>query len=1629
MKSIRPFDPSKAPSFIRSMIGAITLGLLLCGSRQNAAGQTERDRAAEASLRSLDPRKTIAQYTLDIWQDEQGLPQSVVQAIVQTPEGYLWLGLEEGLVRFDGVQFTHFHKGNTAAFTYNDVPVLLVDRAGNLWIGTDGGGLLCFKEGKFTVYTTKQGLTGEVIEAIYEDRQGSLWVGTNHGLSQWRDGKFTTHTSLSQHVVLSLCEDRGGNLWIGTDGGGLHCYKDGRLKTYTTKDGLVNDAVWTIFEDKIGRLWIGTNDGLNYLYQGKFTRYTTQEGLAGDFVRALAEDRAGSVWIGTRGGGINRWRDGRFTAFSTKQGLSNDFVDALYEDHEGSLWIGTYGGGLNRLRDGKFTNYSSSDGLSSNMVWTVYEDKAGNLWFGTDQGLNRFKDGKFTHFTAPQNNGPTVITALREDRAGNFWIGTAREGLYRVRQNNWTLFTTQNGLASNTVRSVLEDRQGRLWIGSDRGLNLFQNGTFQLYTTKDGLSSDQIRYLYEDKAGALWIGTRAGGLNRLQDGQFTIYTTNDGLASDLIRPIYEDQEGALWIGTNGGGLSRFQDGKFFSYTIKNGLFDDSIFQILEDDRGNFWMSCNKGIFRVNKQELNDFAEGKIKSITAVAFGKADGMKTNECNGGSQPAGWKTRDGKMWFPTIAGVAMIDPANIKTNPLLPPVVVERVIVDREPIDLLQKPQLAPGSRNLEFHYTGLSFLAPQKVKFKYQLEGYDNDWIDAGTRRTAFYTNIAPGDYTFRVQACNNDGKWNESGAQMKFSLSPYFYQTGWFFFLGFLALVLTSAGAYRYHVRQIRQREEDAALRRANQTLESRVKERTAELEQSQNFLNSIIEHLPLMLFIKDAKELRYVRFNRAGEDMIGLTQQEMLGKNDHDFFPPEQADFFTSKDRAVLSSGNTTDIAEEPIQTPRGTRWLFTRKTPVFGADGQPKYLLGLSEDITERKQTETALRESEARYRSVVETATDAIITIDEESRISFVNPAAESIFGYTVAEMLGQSLTMLMPPKLRAVDQASLQRYLATSKKHIPWKDVKLVGRHKSGKEIPVEISFGEFTKAGKRTFTGIIRDVTARQQAEQAVQQSEEQFRQLAENIKSVFRLSAAEGNQLIYVSPAYEEIWGRSGASLYESPQNWLAAVHSEDLQRVYEAVVIKQASGHYDEIYRIQRPDGSVRWIRDRAFPVRDQNGAVYRIAGISEDITALKQAEHEIRRLKAGLEKRVLERTAELRGANTALQREAAERQRAQEQVQDSEGRFRQLAENINQVLWVESLDQSKLLYVSPVYEKIWGRERASLYEQPHIFLEFVHQQDRELFQAHLSQQRKGEFSEMEYRIQRPDGEIRWIRDRSFPIRDASGKAYRSAGISEDVTDRKQMEEQVRRHSEELEELVKKRAARIQELERQRAESDKLAAAGRMAARIAHEINNPLAGIQSSFQLLKGALSTTHRYYHYAGIIESEIERIANIIRQMYDLYRPEKESVRPFRIDQTIRDVVALLKAGSHDRGVSIESEANGAAETITLSEGLLRQVLYNLIQNALEASPSGSVVKVSAATAPNHLNIAVADQGHGIPAELRSLIFEPFFTTKIGENRNSGLGLGLSVTKSIVDAMGGTIAFESQADTGTVFRIELPI
>ena len=752
-----------------------------------------------SSAYALDSSRDLSQFGHEVWLTENGLPQNTVHAIAQTPDGYIWIGTEEGLARFDGVKFTVFDKQNTPEIKSNYIRSLLADRQGALWIGT-AQGLVRMLNGKFTLFTRDNGLPSETIQAVYEDRQRNLWIATANGLALLKSGglsTFTTKERLISGSIQALLEDSGGALWIATPYG-VGRLKDGKFTNYTVRDGLGGNSVRAIQQDRDGRIWFGSVGGLTSFDGNRFTNYTTRDGLPNDRIISLQAGRDGGLLVGTAAG-LCRFSDGRFTGFNATEALSTNTILSLLEDLEGNVWIGTESAGINLLKDTKFTTYTATNGLSNDLVKSIYEDHEGNVWIGTDGGgLNQLRNGKLNAYTTRNGLSSNVVLALAGDNAGNLWVGTP-DGLNRFSGGKFTIYTAADGLANNDIRSIYFDRRANLWIGTRGGLTRMRNGVFKTFTEADGLPNDLVTTLYEDTKGDLWVGT-LGGLARLTNEEFATFTTNDGLSSDAVISLYEDSDGTLWIGTNGGGLNRMKDGRFTTYTTSKGLLDDVVYRILEDGQNNLWLSCRKGIFHISKQELDQFAKGSIPSIAPVAYGTADGMMTRECSGGGDPAGWRGSDGKLWFPTIKGVAMIDPERMKINSHAPPVVIEQIRIDDRSFAPSERLELPAGTTRFDLYYTAPSFVAPEKVRFKYKLEGFDKDWIDSGTRRIAYYTNLRPGAYTFRVIASNNDGVWNETGASVALYLKPYFYQTYAFYAVCIIVLVLLAWVLFRLRVR-------------------------------------------------------------------------------------------------------------------------------------------------------------------------------------------------------------------------------------------------------------------------------------------------------------------------------------------------------------------------------------------------------------------------------------------------------------------------------------------------------------------------------------------------------------------------------------------------------------------------------------------------------------------------------------------------------------------------------------------------------------------------------------------------------------------------------------------------------------
>lgn len=773
---------------------------------------------------ALDPSKSIAQYGLDAWATRDGLPQNSVAALLQTRNGYLWMGTEEGLVRFDGVRFTVYSTLNTPSFRQNRIQALAEGSDGSLWVGTVDG-LLRKRGDDFTAYGVAEGLPNATILALLADPDGSLWIGTERGgLACWKNERFvfglTRAQGLPADMVTAFARSPDGSVWIGTDEG-LALVRGGRVVSRTTtSDGLPANRVNDVLEGRDGELWVATSGGLARLSGGHATAVT--KGKEFSSINALCQDRGGSLWTGTSRG-LSRVRGGALDPFDEAGGPPQGVVVVcLLEDHEGNLWIGTDGDGLLRLRDAPIVTYGKRDGLTKEFVHAVLEDPHGTVWFGTrGGGLNRLRGGRMSAMTTRDGLPDDAVSALTQARDGALWIGTSGGGVARLKDGHVRVYAKEDGLSSNLIRVLLEDRRGALWIGtSGGGLDRLDQGRVTAFSVSDGLAGDTVVDLCEDRDGALWIGTTTG-VSRFQDGTFRTFREPEGL-SYAVRALKADPDGTLWIGTSGGGLFRLRDGRLSAVTARQGLYDDVAFAILDDAAGNLWMSCNRGIFRVARHELEEFFAGKRAAVTCAAYGEADGMKSAECNGGFQPSAWRGRDGRLWFATIRGAVVVDPRAIRVNREPPPVVLERVIVDGRDLGAVAGKAFPPGSRSIELDYAGLSFVSSERMRFKYRLEGVDSDWVDAGPRRAAYYMNLSPGRYVFRVIASNSDGVWNQTGASLPFSVRPFFWQTLWFYALCASLVLLAAAATFQVRVRSLRLREDELKRRVAEEIARVRV---------------------------------------------------------------------------------------------------------------------------------------------------------------------------------------------------------------------------------------------------------------------------------------------------------------------------------------------------------------------------------------------------------------------------------------------------------------------------------------------------------------------------------------------------------------------------------------------------------------------------------------------------------------------------------------------------------------------------------------------------------------------------------------------------------------------------------------
>jgi two-component system, sensor histidine kinase and response regulator len=1275
----------------------------------------------------LDRNKNIDQYAHDTWNSQDGLPGEAVYEILQTPDGYLWMRTSAGLVRFDGVRFVLVDPVVGDKPVNEPVKAICMSAGGDLLVRTTSRTLI-YKNGVFSDYLPAAPLPDGAIRTLFEsnehevlvgsddfiyvihgptikmlrratgwinaflqDDKGMLWIGGALSLYTYRNGTLSMAWDLRKRGATALTEDREHNRWLGTLDG-LFRLNRGRPLLEPFARGVIRGQVNAILEDHEGNLWVGANSGMFRLTDAKVSSFTFSDGLTDSKVLSLFEDREGSLWVGTASG-LDRFRNTKLTTFTTEEGLPSNQTQMALETRDGSLYVFCRAGGLARIRNGVVTAITKKDGLLSIYGNALFESKDGSLWIGTEGGLSRYKDGKFTVYGAGGRLSKPFISAINEDEEG--LIVTTSETL-ALRFKNGEVFpftirgqTTPLSAPGNYTFTIFRDPSGTLWFGTVQGLFKFAKG--------------------EPPAKA-------------RQAQINFPVTS----------IADDQRGSLWLGGRTPGLIRFRirDGRVTRYTKRNGFFDDYPTRVLTDNEGNLWVSTANGIFMANRKDLDDFADGRASTVPTIVYGTADGMKTSEASeAAAQPAGWRARDGRLWFTTTKGVVIVDPDQILHNDLIPPVVIEAVIAGGHPLMLGRDIEMAPGTDRFEFQYTGLSLRVPARVRFKYQLEGYDRDWVDAGARRVAYYTNLPPGKYRFRVVASNDDGVWNETGASLSFVLKPHFYQTAWFYALCILAVFLCAIGGQRLHTRQLR-------VRAAG--LEDRVKERTVALRQAEEKYRGIFEEAIVGIF-QTTPDGRLLSVNPALARIYGYDSPEEMQANPHDigcetYVDPGRREEF----KRLIDLQGVVEGFEYQVYRKDGTKiWISENARAVRDPRGAVLYYVGTVEDFTERMRAEKELEEQRAFLRQVIDISPNLIFVKDRAGRYTLINQALADVYGMPVEEIIGKTDLdiSLNREEAAAFRRDDLEVLDSMKEKVIP---------EESNTDSQGRVHWLQAVKRplidanGKASLLlGVATDITERKQAQELLTYEHSLLRTLIDNVPDWIFVKDTESRFLVVNAALARQV----GAS---RPEDLLGKTdfdfHNIDLAQSYrddEVAIMRSGVPKigYEEPFRAA--DGRERWSHSTKAPLRNQHGVVVGMVGMGHDITLRKETEAAL------AQERNLLRTLIDNMPDPIY-------------VKDSEGRFLVANPEVARVMGIRSP------------EELLGKTDFDFY--PADLAQRYLNDETAIMQSGQPLINREEPSPT------TEGRERWMLTTKVPLRDRSGDVVGLVGMGHDITSRKEME-------------------------------------------------------------------------------------------------------------------------------------------------------------------------------------------------------------------------------------------------------------
>ncbi|MBX7222239.1 MAG: PAS domain S-box protein [Blastocatellia bacterium] len=1168
---------------------------------------------------ALDPKYSLTQYLQRSWNREKGIPSSSILSLLQTRNGYIWIGTYNGLVRFDGVRVTVFSQTTTPEFKSNGVLALEEDAQGGVWAGTNGGGLVRYFNGAWQSFTTNEGLTGNIVQVLKTEGT-RLWVGTSKGVNLCHVNqtiRFETVYAQADNpdlFALAFAHSPTGSLLVGTPTGVFEILSEAgwRMVPFFPTE----TPAACLLRDRANTLWVGTFGGLYHLTSQGPIQYRNKDGLTSDRIGALCEDREGNLWIGTDGGGVNRMVQGTITVLTEKQGFPNNAIKTILEDREGTLWVGTYRGGLVQLQNPKCLLFSTKEGLNSKVAWQVFAEP-GRIWITTENGINQVVDGA-VQFSYQVNPKPTlnIIHCMVRDQQGVLWIGTNENGLYRFdeRKNRFLPFDRFPVLNTAKIRTLAADRSGNLWIGAATGLFRFDGAKLHSYQTSEGLSSNSIMSIFEDSTGCLWVGTKGGGINCLSKGGWSSFRMQDGLPSEIVFSVFEDHDHQIWALTNAG-LALFQGKQFQAVIVPPGLGPNSLFYMVEDRQGFFWFGTDTGLRRVSRRDLLQSIAGRTSQVYCRTFGIFDGLRSEECAATGQPA--QTPDGKLWFPTLDGVAVFDPATVTSDRILPPVLIEAVKHRNQNLSPLACQHLSATQNTLDIQYTALSFVAPEAVHLQHRLIGFDPDWLESNPLRTAYYTNLPPGSYTFRVRAANSEDIWNPEEASLQLVIHPPWWRTAWasgaFAVAGISLLALTLQAQSRHARQRVARQLEKQELRLAQSEAEA-LRVRAEALVQegeirkaNQRKLRELTASVPGVIFQychKPDQSGRFLFVSDGIQPMFGVEAEDVLWNSDNFwglFTQPESQELRASLHRAARQKSVWEATFSLPNLNETGRRWFQVLASP-FPEETGALLFNGIIIDISEERGLAENLADKEQFLSMVLENSPDQIFLVSLQGVVEFVNSTI--LPSLPKEDVLDRPLASFIFPE----DRERFQQIWIAVTEGSP--DCEFEGRlvHSDGSIHWYQVRFSYVKRTRKKHhILSLFRDITKRKKLDERLHMLEAAIECTMDALViTEAEPGAAPYQKIVFVNPAFLQMTGYREEEVLGRNVGLLHGPHTsrETVEEIQQAMANRNPIRAEIINYR---KDGTEIWVDLTINPIWNPQGQVAFWVGLQRDITEQKK--------------------------------------------------------------------------------------------------------------------------------------------------------------------------------------------------------------------------------------------------------------------------------------------------------------------------------------------------------------------------------------------------------------------------------------